>query len=96
LNRLDLAHVAFPRDHRPVVYLAQLVVAGDGECRHEMPHVEPVRPAGARALLFGEPDFFLGNVGEPFDHRGRFRLVVVVGSDDLRRGCGHGWPEFST
>jgi hypothetical protein len=33
-----------------------------------MPHVEPVRPAGARAFLLGEPDFFLGDVGQPFDH----------------------------
>jgi hypothetical protein len=74
---LDLAHVAFPGDHPPVVYLAQLLAASDGECRHETPHVEPVRPAGARALLLGEPDFFLGNVGQAFHHRGPLRLVVV-------------------
>jgi hypothetical protein len=40
--------------------------------------------ARVRSAIEGEPDFFLGNVGEPFDHRGRFRLVVVPGK---RRNC---------
>ena len=61
---LDLAHVTFPSDHHPVVHLAQLFVGGDGECRHEMPHVEPVRPAGARAIWLGELDFFLWALGQ--------------------------------
>ena len=61
---LGLAHEALPGDHGAVVDLAQLVGRGDRQRRHEVPHVEPVGPAGAGALLLGEPDFFFGDVGQ--------------------------------
>jgi hypothetical protein len=54
-----------------VIDLARFGGGGDGERRHEVAHVEPVGAAGARALLFGEPDFLLGDVGEPLHDGGR-------------------------
>ena len=64
-------------------------VRGDAERRHEVPHVEPVGPAGAGALLLGQPDLLLGDVGELRQHRrqgGRGR----GGADDRGRGRGGG------
>jgi hypothetical protein len=87
---LDFAHVAFPGDDRTVVNPAQLVGGRNADGRHEVAHVEPVGPPGARGLLLGEPDFFLGDLRELLHHRRRLRLAVV-GSDDLGlRGDGHG------
>ncbi len=58
---LLLAHDSLPRDHRPVVHLAELVGRGDAERPHEVRHVEPVGAAGAGALLASEPDLLFGD-----------------------------------
>jgi hypothetical protein len=38
---------------------------------HKVLHVELVSTAGALPFLFGEPDFFFGNVGEMLDDGGQ-------------------------
>jgi len=59
----DLAHEPLPGDHRLVVCVAQFRRRRDRQRAHEVLHVEPVGPPSARALLLGEPGFFLRDQG---------------------------------
>lgn len=68
---------------------AQFVGRGDAERRHEVMHVEPVGAARAGALLLGEPDVFLGDVGEARQHRGEV-APLWVGADGRGRDGGQG------
>jgi hypothetical protein len=85
---IGFPHVAFPGDDRAVIDAAELVDAGDAERRHEVPHVELVGAAGARALLRSEPDFFLGDVGKPL-HEGRRRRTRLRRGEEM---FSHGLP----
>jgi hypothetical protein len=51
----------FPRDDGAMIDLAQHGCRGDAMRPHEVPHVEPVGPAGLLALLLRQSDFFFGN-----------------------------------
>ena len=66
-------------------------------------HVEPVGAAGARALLLGEPDFFLGDVGELVELRdgsaGACRRPVEAHAADQAVDplqANHAWPRFDS
>jgi hypothetical protein len=64
LGLVDLAHDALPGAHGAVVHLAQLVVGLYVQRPHEMLHIELVGAPRSFAFLLGEPDLFLGDIGE--------------------------------
>ena len=65
------------------VRLAQLVIGADHQRLHKMLHIRLVN--AALALLFGEPDFLSGNVGERGERRGKRAFGNIKGKHGGRR-----------